>query len=121
MDHLDEFDTKGIKVRGKEEHYVSGYFIAMLMEEVEIPYGKGTEFVDTYFANHYHGKYVPVKFGAVDKKNIDKTSDRYIQFKKTANRLIADSETNDSQNNKQKFVLSTDTRAQDSLLDRIFA
>lgn len=120
MDHLDEFDTKGIKVCGKDKYYVSGYFIAMLMEEAAIPYMKGTDFVEKYFPKHYHGEYVPIKFGTVNKKKIDEKSDKYIKFKYTANRLTADSERNTSQINEQKIVKNTDTLAQSSLLNRLF-
>lgn len=88
MQHLDEFDLKGIKVAGKEEHYVSSKFIAMLAEEVGIPYLKQKEFAD-YFTKHYQGIYVPVKYETVNKayNRIDKNSQEYKDFKAKASQL----------------------------------
>ena len=122
MNHLDEFNTKGITVKGtKDQHYVSGEFIAMLMNEVKIPYKKGKEFVEEYFPKHYNGEYVPVKNGAVNKKRIDEKSEKYMAFKATANRLVADAEKYANINDKHKVSQNANIDTQTPILSRIFA
>ncbi len=123
IEHLDEFDIKGIKVPGKQKYYISSYFVAMLIEKAQIPYGKWEEFVEKYFKKHYHGDYVPVGYKAVNKaqKNLVKNPKAYSAFDVKAQKIIDDSEKQDSQNDKKKVSLNTNIDTQSSILTRIFA
>ena len=91
MTHISEFDTKGIKDRGKDTYLVSSKFIAMLMKEIKIPAGKGKEFVEGYFKTHYKGDFTPVKYGAVNAAygKIDEEGDEYKSFHKKMENLVA--------------------------------
>lgn len=90
MAHIEEFDIKGNKVRQQKVYYVSTKFIAFLMKKVEIPNGKGKEFVESYFKQHYKGDYVVPKFGGVNAEYNKYTtgSEEYIDFDKKTNRII---------------------------------
>lgn len=90
MAHIEELDFKGNKVRQQKVYYVSTKFIAFLMKKVEIPNGKGKEFVESYFKQHYKGDYVVPKFGGVNAEYNKYTteSEEYIDFDKNANRII---------------------------------
>ena len=92
MNHLDCFETKGIKVKKGNDYHISAKFIAMVIKIVKIPSLKQKEFVETYLPKHYHGPYILVKYGAVNNayNRISKEPDKYIEFENKMKRLYTE-------------------------------
>lgn len=120
MEHLEEFDTKGNKVQRQQKYHVSSKFIAMLAEELAIPYKKQKAFVD-YFTRHYHGDYVPVDYGAVNKCKIDKKSELYKKFKSTADTLMEKHKGTNNLEGKKKVAVNSNINHHTSILASLLA